>query len=324
MDKSITTVDMIEAPQVSNLSALTATTPAEMINKATTYATALAEVIKARNLFTTIGAKNHVNIEGWSTLGTLLGVMPYIEWSRQCMNEATDGDIGYEARCVLKTMTGQIVGSGEAMATKSEKKPWSNSHFSIRSMAETRATGKAFRLSFAWIMKLAGYDGLPTEEVVEDKPKAKKAPIETSTEATQDNINEKVDAMEAAAGDPIEYYDQKASPKQVKMIFGLCKQLNIANAEFVKEWIKNEYNYESLNDMDKDVASEIIDDLQNPLGDPKILIDWKKETPMTSKEKVHAKAEEFKQRGTPKVQSDLMTADEVEDLLVESEENETN
>lgn len=159
--------DELEAIPTSNLSALTASTPELMIAKATTYATALGTVINDRKLFTLISGKKHVNIEGWSTLGTLLGVMPFIEWSRQCPGE-NEADMAFEARCILKTMSGQVVGSGESMAAKSEGGVWGKKMYSIRSMAETRATGKAFRLSFAWIMKLAGYDGLPLEEA--DRP----------------------------------------------------------------------------------------------------------------------------------------------------------
>jgi len=37
--------------------------------------------------------------------------------------------------------------------------------YARRSMAQTRATGKACRMSFSWIMKLAGYEPTPAEEM---------------------------------------------------------------------------------------------------------------------------------------------------------------
>jgi hypothetical protein len=37
--------------------------------------------------------------------------------------------------------------------------------YARRSMAVTRATGKAFRLGFSWIMTLAGYEVTPAEEM---------------------------------------------------------------------------------------------------------------------------------------------------------------
>ncbi len=49
-------------------------------------------------------------------------------------------------------------------------------------MAITRATGKACRLAFSWIMTLAGYDPTPAEELVDDQaPKRKKATPKKAT-----------------------------------------------------------------------------------------------------------------------------------------------
>lgn len=45
----------------------------------------------------------------------------------------------------------------------------------MRSMAVTRATGKAFRLGFSWVMVMAGYSPTPAEEMPpenEDRPVA--------------------------------------------------------------------------------------------------------------------------------------------------------
>ena len=40
--------------------------------------------------------------------------------------------------------------------------------FQRRSMAVTRATGKAARLAFSWIMVLAGFQACPAEEIIEN------------------------------------------------------------------------------------------------------------------------------------------------------------
>lgn len=43
---------------------------------------------------------------------------------------------------------------------------WANRpKYARRSMAQTRATGKACRLAFSWIMSLAGYEVTPAEEM---------------------------------------------------------------------------------------------------------------------------------------------------------------
>lgn len=243
-NKEITEIEVIPT---NNLASLTAATPEEMISRATAYADVLKKMIVKQKLYTAISGKNHVNIEGWSTLGTLLGVMPFIEWSRKCEGNS-ETDIAYEARCVLKSMSGQVVGAGEAMASKSEGSPWGKNMFSIRSMAETRATGKAFRLSFAWIMKLAGYEGLPLEEVSVEKPK--KLPVETSTVATADSLNSKVDEL-----------DDKASPAQIRMMFALCKQVGLTE-DVAKDYLHGLGKVEHMSEITKDIASVMIKELQ--------------------------------------------------------------
>lgn len=49
-------------------------TPLEVVAAASEAANALADVIKKKNLFKRIGQKDHVLVEGWQTLGTMVGV----------------------------------------------------------------------------------------------------------------------------------------------------------------------------------------------------------------------------------------------------------
>ena len=56
--------------------------PVEVVNRATTIATALADVIKQRKLYKHIRESDHVFVEGWTLLGSMLGVFAEVEWSR--------------------------------------------------------------------------------------------------------------------------------------------------------------------------------------------------------------------------------------------------
>ena len=67
--------------------------PETFIARASEAATALAQVIHERKLFTTIRGREHVHVEGWTLLGSLLGVFPITEWTRPL-------DDGWEARVV--------------------------------------------------------------------------------------------------------------------------------------------------------------------------------------------------------------------------------
>ena len=124
--------------------------PVEVVERASTIATALADVIKSRSLYKHIGQSDHVFVEGWTLLGSMLGVFAEVEWSRP-------SEDGWEARAVARTLAGRTVGAAESMCSRSESK-WRNSDdYAIRSMAQTRAVSKALRLPLGFIMELAGY-----------------------------------------------------------------------------------------------------------------------------------------------------------------------
>jgi hypothetical protein len=137
--------------------------PTAVVERASAVATALASVIAERRLFTSIGNKKHVQVEGWTLLGSMLGVFAEVQWSRPLDN-------GWEARAVARTLDGRIVGAAEAMCTVGEGRWKSADPYAVRSMAQTRAVSKALRLPLGFIMHLAGYSATPAEELTEDQP----------------------------------------------------------------------------------------------------------------------------------------------------------
>lgn len=134
--------------------------PRQMVMHASQMATVLADVIEKQRLYTNIQGKKHVRAEGWATLGSMLGILP----REKSVTELSDGS--YEAVVELYSLgSGAIVGQGSALCGIEEKR-WANAdRYARRSMAVTRATGKAYRLGFAWVMALAGYEGTPAEEL---------------------------------------------------------------------------------------------------------------------------------------------------------------
>jgi hypothetical protein len=132
--------------------------PSAVVERATRVATVLADVIKQRNLAKRIGNRDHIQIEGWTLLGSMLGVFGEVEWTRPI-------ERGWEARAVARTMAGATVGAAEAMCTRGER-TWSNrDEYAIRSMAQTRALSKALRLPLGFIVELAGFAATPAEEM---------------------------------------------------------------------------------------------------------------------------------------------------------------
>jgi len=134
--------------------------PRGIVAQATATAQALAPVLENQKLYTNIQGRKHVRVEGWTLLGTMLGVFPICAWSRP----TADGS-GWEARVEARTLTGALVGAAEAQCTRGEKMWSQREDFALRSMAQTRATSKALRLPLGFVVTLAGYDATPAEEM---------------------------------------------------------------------------------------------------------------------------------------------------------------
>jgi hypothetical protein len=134
-----------------------------VLDIAVMIATQLKDIISKRNLYKTIGAKNHVYVEGWTTLGSLLGVLP-AEESSVALEDGSYESVVH----LLRSSDQAIVGRASAVCGTDEPTWKSRPRYARKSMATTRATGKAYRLGFSWLMVMAGYDPTPLEEMRED------------------------------------------------------------------------------------------------------------------------------------------------------------
>lgn len=157
-------------------------TPREQVIQATEIANVLSSIIEKQNLYSNIQGKKYIKAEGWQTLGTFLGVVT----REKSVVRHEDGT--YEAYIeIVKFRDGTVVGGASAICSRKEKR-WANAdEYAVRSMAITRAMGKAFRTSFAWIVTLAGYAPTNAEEMpeVEIKPStATRTVIYSSPEQT--------------------------------------------------------------------------------------------------------------------------------------------
>jgi hypothetical protein len=137
--------------------------PVAVVEKAQRVAEALADVINKRGLFKQIGTKKHVLVEGWTLLGSMLGVYPVTEWTRPMKD--SKGKDGWEARVVAQTRDGAVVGTREAMCSRTERRWKDADDYAIRSMAQTRAVSGALASPLRFIMELAGYAGTPESEM---------------------------------------------------------------------------------------------------------------------------------------------------------------
>ena len=138
----------------------------EKIQVATQVATSLKKVIESQGLAVPIGRNSkgepnlYVTAEGWETLGTMLGCTPYVE---EVVELPSDNKNKFMYKATVSIKQGDFVLSrASAMA---ERNNMQKDRPSVYSMAQTRALGKAYRMAFSWIVKMAGYQPTPAEEM---------------------------------------------------------------------------------------------------------------------------------------------------------------
>lgn len=138
----------------------------DKIQIATSVATSLKHVIDKQKLAVNISGNTYVTSEGWETLGTMLGCTPYVESVEEVSLGEKKHQYGYQATVSIR-QGDHILSRAYAMAERNNNQ---SERHAVYSMAQTRALGKAYRMAFSWIMKMAGYEPTPAEEM----PKFKK------------------------------------------------------------------------------------------------------------------------------------------------------
>lgn len=137
--------------------------PSELVN----FAKDLKKVIVEQKLYATIQGKNYALVEAWQFCGGVLRVLPVVESLKDL---STDNIVKYRAKVnLVRLENNEVVGCGIAICTNKEKGKQYFDEYAIASMAQTRAVGKAYRNAFGWLMKMAGYEATPAEEMSEVK-----------------------------------------------------------------------------------------------------------------------------------------------------------
>lgn len=158
--------ELMVVPKSVSLGTLQAHTPGEMLESAAAMAKPLAKVIKDCKLDVVLSGRSYVKCEGWTTLAAMMGVTPH-----EVSVEEHDGVFVAKVE-FRKIADGTVISSASAECgspdelDRSGKPTWaSRPRYARRSMALTRATAKAARMAFSWVMTLAGYEATPYEEM---------------------------------------------------------------------------------------------------------------------------------------------------------------
>jgi hypothetical protein len=134
--------------------------PDRAIGDATKAATAITQMVRDAGMAKRIGESEHLEVEAWQAIGQFYGCTCRTERTREL-----DDDKGWEAVVVILNTQGVIVGGAEAECRRDESQWESKPTFQLKSMAQTRAAGKAYRMMFGWVARLGGWAGTPAEEM---------------------------------------------------------------------------------------------------------------------------------------------------------------
>lgn len=144
----------------------TATDPAGMVAVATRLADVLADIVERKKLYATINGRRYPTVEAWATIARLDNVV-----AREGRPAVKNDDGSWEAFAeLIRLSDGVEIGKSSALCGDPQDRPWnSRADYQKRSMAQTRATSRAFRQQYSWIMALAGYEPTPAEEMPRDE-----------------------------------------------------------------------------------------------------------------------------------------------------------
>lgn len=139
--------------------ALSLSKPQEALQVASTLQTFVTE----RKLTANIQGKNYPLVEAWQFAGSQLGLIPIV---KEVKNLSSQEELKYEAFVeVVRLTDGLVMSRGYAVCSNKEHSKKRFDEYAIASMAQTRAVGKAYRNILAWLMKAAGFEATPAEEM---------------------------------------------------------------------------------------------------------------------------------------------------------------
>lgn len=182
--------------------------PEEAFKEAERLVSVVARRCTGPGYLVNIRGKQYPKIEWWTTVAASLGLFPRTVFARRIDR---DGEIAYEARVEVHH-NGVMISAGEALCSSREARWQHADEYAIKSMAITRASGKAYRIPLSFLAIMAGLEATPAEEM----------PIEASVvQSTQPKMPK---SGEYSTEEP-------ATPKQVKRLEELAVDERLSSPE---------------------------------------------------------------------------------------------
>ncbi len=146
----------------------------------------LQKFVIQQKLTVKIQDKDYPLVEAWQFAGSQFGLYPILV---ECKNESDYADrhytwsdkwnnprekktqhFKYRSTVEIRRFSDdRILSRGSMVCTNDEQMKHTFDEYSVESMSQTRAEGKAWRMLLAWVMKAAGFEQTPAEEMEDAK-----------------------------------------------------------------------------------------------------------------------------------------------------------
>ena len=156
--------DLVTIEQTPTSLVLSASDPIRSMDKAQELIQYMSSKCTGEHYIANINRRQYPKVEWWTTVGMALGIFPIVVSNSRLDR---DGEVIYEATVELR-LNGEALCRAEAICSNKESRWRSADEYAIKSMAATRATGKAFRLGLSGLAVLAGLEGTNAEEMPAD------------------------------------------------------------------------------------------------------------------------------------------------------------
>lgn len=243
--------------------------PEQVLAEATKAAAALGRVIALKNKPVVFNGETYLELEDWQTVGKFYGITTKVLETRYV---DYGGVTGWEAVAVALNADGMEVSRAESMCMTDEdnwgsvpeyawkdvldehgKKIWDANlrngkggykatkelvgskpkpMFQLRSMAQTRACGKAFRQVLSWVVVLGGFKPNVAEEMIESQLGGEQQKEERKPVQQPQRASDKAKQAEQPAGTP------KPQDDTLEVISGVIESLKRGTKENSSVWIK--------------------------------------------------------------------------------------
>lgn len=131
----------------------------------------LKQFVNDMKLSSPIQSKQYVHVEGWQFAGAMMGMVARSKGT-ECLNFQVEENgkkrtvYRYKAFVEIWDIRRNVmVGSASGLCSGAEPNKKGYEEYAIESMAQTRAISKSYRVALGWMMKAAGYEATPFEEM---------------------------------------------------------------------------------------------------------------------------------------------------------------